>query len=167
MSDPEVLCADEPTSDLDSFTAETVMEALAHLTRNSRHTTIICSIHQPRADVFAMFDSVLLLTRGGRTAYCGRTDGIVAYFSDMGFVCPSDSNPADYFVDLVSIDHRSTRSETNDKARVKRIEMEAVKRCMDNQTTRMESSTVPEHELLLFYYFLFKDVIKQLVLRDS
>jgi ABC-type multidrug transport system ATPase subunit/ABC-type multidrug transport system permease subunit len=67
-------------------------------------TTVICSIHQPRADVFHLFDSILLLSKGGHAVYCGPTEDMFEYFGRLSYVCPSDSNPADYFVDISSID---------------------------------------------------------------
>jgi ABC-type multidrug transport system ATPase subunit len=67
-------------------------------------TTVICSIHQPRADVFSLFDSILLLSKGGHAVYCGPTVDMYDYFGRLSYVCPSDSNPADYFVDISSID---------------------------------------------------------------
>lgn len=100
-----VLCADEPTSGLDSFTAISVMECLKRLTTiPSRKTTVIVSIHQPRSDLFQLFDSILLLTKGGNGVYCGPTQELVSYFSGLGYSCPSFANPADFFIDLTSLD---------------------------------------------------------------
>ena len=113
-----MLCADEPTSGLDSFTAITVIQSLYRLTRGVHHTTVISSIHQPRADVFRMFDGVLLLSKGGHAIYFGPTRNIVTYFAMLGYDCPSDSNPADYFVDLSSIDARTAASLASSKQRV-------------------------------------------------
>ena len=54
--------------------------------------------------------------------YFGKTDYIVKYFNQIGYNCPSESNPADYFVDLVSIDNRTQKTELIDKKRVKYLE---------------------------------------------
>ena len=51
-----VLFLDEPTSGLDSTTAHNVVDTLLKLARRNR--TVICTIHQPRSDIFAMFDQV-------------------------------------------------------------------------------------------------------------
>lgn len=114
-----VLCADEPTSGLDSFTAITVIESLHRLTRESgsgrrSQATVICSIHQPRADVFHKFDAVLILSKGGHAVFCGTTDSLINYFSDLGYRCPDTSNPADYFVDLSSIELKKGHGEGKD-----------------------------------------------------
>ena len=123
-----VLCADEPTSGLDSFTAVTVIEALKNLTLSPTHrTTIICTIHQPRADIFQMFDYVLLLSKGGYSIYCGPTMGLNPYFESLHFACPLHSNPADYYMDISSIDpiqdsiDNQSILESPSKARVKHL----------------------------------------------
>jgi ABC-type multidrug transport system ATPase subunit len=111
LTDPEVLCADEPTSGLDSFTAVVVMEKLKQLTtRKKRQITVICSIHQPRADVFDLFDGVLILTKGGEAVYCGHTRAMVSYFSNKGYPCPTDANPADYCIDQSSMEKNNALS---------------------------------------------------------
>jgi len=35
---------------------------------------------------------------------------MIKYFSNIGYSCPSQSNPADYFVDLASIDIRNIKN---------------------------------------------------------
>ncbi|RYH13780.1 hypothetical protein EON65_34830 [archaeon] len=111
-----VLCADEPTSGLDSFTAITLMECLKRLTEPptssspsstqayTHPTTVICSIHQPRADIYNLLDCVLILSAGGQGVYCGRASSMLKYFSKLGFVCPTHANPADFFIDLTAVD---------------------------------------------------------------
>ncbi len=138
-----MLCADEPTSGLDSFTAITVVESLLRLSKSSRSTTVICSIHQPRADVFAMFDAVLLLSKGGHPVYCGPTAGIYEYFSALGHPCPRDSNPADYFVDISSVDPRSKEVEMESKAVVQRL-IVAYETHASKQSK--VSSSAPQHQ---------------------
>jgi len=49
-----LLFADEPTSGLDSFVAESLVTALQQLAAQGR--TIICTIHQPLSEVYAMLD---------------------------------------------------------------------------------------------------------------
>jgi ABC-type multidrug transport system ATPase subunit len=125
-----VLCAAEPTSGLDSFTAVTVVESLQRLCRGVRKTTIIASIHQPRADVFYLFDSIMLLTKG-HVVYCGKTANVVDYFSAIhpDYSCPADSNPADFYVDLCSVDPRSKAIESASAGRVRRLVKKASATC--------------------------------------
>jgi len=53
---------DEPTSGLDSFTSYNVMEILGQIASNQR--TVVCTIHQPRSNIFTLFDKILLLSEG-------------------------------------------------------------------------------------------------------
>ncbi|XP_053315370.1 ATP-binding cassette sub-family G member 8 [Spea bombifrons] len=105
---PGILILDEPTSGLDSFTAHNLVITLSRLARGNR--LVILSIHQPRSDIFQLFDLVLLLS-SGTTIYSGTAKDMVQYFSSIGYPCPRYSNPADFYVDLTSIDKRSKEQE--------------------------------------------------------
>ncbi|GAA5832082.1 hypothetical protein JCM11251_002811 [Rhodosporidiobolus azoricus] len=119
LSDPAVLYADEPLSGLDAFTAQNVMNSLRDLAASGR--TIIVSVHQPRSDIWKLFDNVLLLVKGGKSAYSGPTNGILDAFESVGERCPTDFNPADFILDVVSVDHRSLAAEKRSSKRVSRI----------------------------------------------
>jgi ABC-type multidrug transport system ATPase subunit len=54
---PSLIFLDEPTSGLDSFAAWSVMRVMQQLAHGVGHT-ILASIHQPRADIWAMCDQV-------------------------------------------------------------------------------------------------------------
>eukprot|EP00922_Rhytidocystis_sp_ex-Travisia-forbesii_P036219 GHVS01053731.1.p1 GENE.GHVS01053731.1~~GHVS01053731.1.p1 ORF type:complete len:663 (+),score=85.60 GHVS01053731.1:1-1989(+) len=99
LDDPSLLFLDEPTSGLDSALAFDIFKSLMYLARSGR--TIICTVHQPRSQVFAMFDKLLLLSQGS-VVYHGEANLIVDYFSRNGFPCPLQFNPADYILDLLS-----------------------------------------------------------------
>ncbi|XP_060558207.1 ATP-binding cassette sub-family G member 8-like isoform X2 [Ruditapes philippinarum] len=110
LLDPSVLFLDEPTSGLDSFTAHHLVETLAKLAKNNR--TVLLSIHQPRSDIFELFDMVLVLSKG-EMAYYGQASNMVNYFSNLGHPCPEFTNPCDFYVDLATIDPTSEESEVN------------------------------------------------------
>ena len=129
MSCAQVLCADEPTSGLDSFTAFTIVQCLRNLAAGPRRTTLICSIHQPRADVFQLFDKVLLLGLGGRPVYFGLVRDMVKYFGELGHHCPLASNPADFFVDLCSVDLRNESIADIDRYRLNSLAESADSSC--------------------------------------
>lgn len=52
--------------------------------------TVVVSVHQPRSDIWSLFDNVLLLVKGGRTAYSGPREDILKVFGEAGAVCPKD-----------------------------------------------------------------------------
>ncbi|KAI5639924.1 ABC-2 type transporter domain-containing protein [Phthorimaea operculella] len=66
--------------------------------------TVICTIHQPSASVYMMFDQVYLLAEG-MCVYHGAASNTVSYFANIGFQCPKYHNPADYVLEIASNEH--------------------------------------------------------------
>ena len=64
---------------------------------------IVATIHQPSSKVYNSFDQVMLLS-GGREAYCGTAAKAAEYFSDLGWPMEANTNPAEFFLDLVNAD---------------------------------------------------------------
>jgi len=73
------------------------MSAVRNLANQNR--TVICTIHQPSAETFALFDTLLLLA-AGKIIYFGSTSHMIKYFTDSPFQFNYDegSNPADFVV---------------------------------------------------------------------
>mmetsp|Transcript_4887 Transcript_4887/g.13109 ORF Transcript_4887/g.13109 Transcript_4887/m.13109 type:complete len:654 (-) Transcript_4887:39-2000(-) len=115
VTDPSLLFLDEPTSGLDSFNALNVMYTLRKLASNGR--TIVTTIHQPRSNIFSMFDYLCLLSEG-QVMYFGPAADAVTYFSGLNFRCPPQFNPADYFIDLLSVDPRNPVAEAKSRKRI-------------------------------------------------
>ena len=67
VADPTLLFADEPTSGLDSATSLDVIGAFHACA--ARGATVAVVLHQPSIQIYRLFDDVLLLVPGGRTAY--------------------------------------------------------------------------------------------------
>ncbi|KAF8390038.1 hypothetical protein HHK36_024559 [Tetracentron sinense] len=82
IASPSVIFADEPTTGLDAFQAERVMETLRQLAQDGH--TVICSIHQPRSSVYVKFDDVVLLTEGALVYAGPAREEPLAYFSKFG-----------------------------------------------------------------------------------
>ncbi|KAF7455694.1 ABC-2 type transporter family protein [Cryptosporidium felis] len=98
ISDPRVLFIDEPTSGLDAFMAFQILQLLIKLAKTGR--TIVCTIHQPRTQVFQAFDEILLLSKG-EVVYHGPSKSSIDYFASIGHPVPENYNPTDYFLDLL------------------------------------------------------------------
>ena len=108
---PPLIVLDEVTSGLDSASAMRIMTVLQHQARQLGRTVVV-TIHQPRSNIAAMFDSLLVLAEG-RTVYFGPTwevggaaldDGapnLLTYFRALGYPLAAYSNPADEIMDLV------------------------------------------------------------------
>ncbi|KAM4809820.1 broad substrate specificity ATP-binding cassette transporter ABCG2 isoform 2-T2 [Rhinophrynus dorsalis] len=101
ITDPNILFLDEPTTGLDSSTANAVLMLLKRMSRQGK--TIIFSIHQPRYSIFRLFDSLTLLA-GGRMLYHGPAQHALDYFTQLGYECESHNNPADFFLDIINGD---------------------------------------------------------------
>jgi hypothetical protein len=65
------------------------------------------TIHQPRPDILALFDKIILLCPGGRVAFEGRVQAALDHFATLGYSCPNQMNPADFFLDCLAQDDRS------------------------------------------------------------
>lgn len=98
VTSPSILFLDEPTSGLDAYNAFNVIECLVTLAKTYKRT-VIFTIHQPRSNIVALFDRLLLLAKG-RTVFSGRFENCQEYFDKIGYSCPPGFNIADYLVDL-------------------------------------------------------------------
>jgi ABC-type multidrug transport system ATPase subunit len=119
LTDPRVLILDEPTSGLDAFTASSIIEVLYGLAQEGR--TVILTIHQPRSDLFKHFSNVLLLARGGFPVYAGPGTSMLPHFSSLGHPCPLTTNPADFALDLITIDLQHSHREAASRAKVRSL----------------------------------------------
>ena len=63
-----LLLLDEPTSGLDTVSALEMIETLQRYAATGR--SVVLTLHQPRADIFASFDTLWLVHRG-RFAFAG------------------------------------------------------------------------------------------------
>ncbi|XP_049867946.1 dnaJ homolog subfamily C member 10-like [Pectinophora gossypiella] len=99
IDNPPVIYLDEPTTGLDSLTSGQCIEMLKNLARNGR--TIVCTIHQPSASVYTIFDQVYILAEG-MCIYNDSSANTVPYLATLGFQCPMYHNPADYILEIAN-----------------------------------------------------------------
>ncbi|KAL1925335.1 uncharacterized protein VTP21DRAFT_218 [Calcarisporiella thermophila] len=110
VTSPSILFLDEPTSGLDAYNAFNVVECLVQMARRYNRT-VIFTIHQPRSNIFALFDQLVLMANG-HLVYSGDAQRCQGYFEGIGHPCPVGFNIADYLVDLtMRASHPSTFSE--------------------------------------------------------
>jgi ABC-type multidrug transport system ATPase subunit len=100
VAQPVILFCDEPTSGLDSASSKEVCEVLQDIANSG--ITVITVIHQPRFEIFDMFEQLLLLGKGGKTCYLGPVKQVKQYFEKLGFLFPAQVNVADYLMDITA-----------------------------------------------------------------
>lgn len=98
VTSPSILFLDEPTSGLDAYNAFNVIECLVTLAKDFKRT-VIFTIHQPRSNIVALFDRLILLAQG-RPVFSGPFPQCQEYFDRIGYSCPPGFNIADFLVDL-------------------------------------------------------------------
>lgn len=117
VTSPSILFLDEPTSGmsssvsslrllllirllpmmhigLDAYNAYNVVDSLVSLARNYNRT-VIFTIHQPRSNIVALFDQLVVLAQG-KLVYSGEFAKCQEYFEGIGKPCPAGFNIADY-----------------------------------------------------------------------
>ncbi|KAJ2614118.1 hypothetical protein EV177_002215 [Coemansia sp. RSA 1804] len=118
VTDPSILVLDEPSSGLDSSSAEMVVK----LTKDMAHERNLCTlmtIHQPSAEMVAQFDKLILLSQG-KLVYMGLADQALQYFEKLGY--PSTNpNPANFYIDLTTIDFSSSAATKESETRVQSL----------------------------------------------
>ncbi|KAK9022549.1 hypothetical protein V6N11_002802 [Hibiscus sabdariffa] len=107
VANPSIVFMDEPTSGLDARAAAVVMRIVRNTVDTGR--TVVCTIHQPCADIFEAFDELLLLKQGGQEIYVGplghNSCQLINYFEGIeGISRIKDGyNPATWMLEVSSL----------------------------------------------------------------
>ena len=119
MTNPQILFLDEPTSGLDAFNAFNAMETIQKLAKKERKIVLL-TIHQPRTDILNLFDSVILLSNG-QLLWDGPSSDAIEHFSKLGYPLPPNTNPSDFFLDVITIDRRTPELLEQSSARIEKF----------------------------------------------
>lgn len=151
VTSPSILFLDEPTSGLDAFNAFNVVECLVTLAK-TYNRTVVFTIHQPRSNIVALFDYLVLLAKG-RTVYSGPFSSCQSYFDQIGYSCPPGFNIADYLVDLTMhaeagvtpTDEAGSGVLDGDATRTVNSSVRAIKSIASTSNVSLENSSYGSH----------------------
>ncbi|KAL8961415.1 MAG: hypothetical protein Q9193_002020 [Seirophora villosa] len=101
LCNPSVLFLDEVTTGLDALSAFQLVRTLKDLAAKGR--TIIVTIHQPRSEIWNLFDRLVLLSEGN-LIYSGLASESILHFHRLGHTLPEYMNPAEFLIDLTTLD---------------------------------------------------------------
>lgn len=102
LKNPDVMFFDEPTSGLDSVASKQCILLLKQMAISGK--TIVCSIHQPSAPIFEIFDH-LYVVANSKCIYQGSVKGLLPYLEEVDLKCPTYHNPADYLLEVANGDY--------------------------------------------------------------
>jgi len=97
VTSPKMFFLDEPLSGLDSYAAFTLTKALKELAQAG--VPVLCTVHQPSSEIFAMFNDVIIL-HDGEVVYHGPVSLLAGHFGQWE-ACPLNFNPADHVMFLL------------------------------------------------------------------
>lgn len=118
LANPSVLFLDEPTTGLDATSAFQLVKTLKGLADKGR--TVITTIHQPRSEIWDLFDNMVILTKGS-PVYSGPAKECIPWFESQGFKIPPFVNPAEFVIDMSAIDNRTPEVEEETTNRVEAL----------------------------------------------
>ena len=108
IGDPSVIFLDEPLSGLDSYNADKILIFLRDLAKK-QNKTIIVTIHQPSYKMLEYFDKLHLLANK-EVVFHGKVTDCLEFFARNGFNLPENTNPADFFLETLSIDYTTDKT---------------------------------------------------------
>ncbi len=141
LANPSVLFLDEVTTGLDATSAFQLIRTLKTLAEKGR--TVIVTIHQPRSEIWGLFDRLILLS-GGYSLYSGSAHDCLPHFADLNYPLPLFVNPADHLIDLAAVDTRSPELEATSVARVEGLK-EAWRQQSERQMPWLNGEKPAEH----------------------
>jgi ABC-type multidrug transport system ATPase subunit len=91
IREPSVLIVDEPTSGLSSMDSDMVMNLLKQQALKGK--LVLINIHQPSSDIYKLFDSLLMMDKGGHPVYYGNpVDALIYFKRSANYVNPDESS---------------------------------------------------------------------------
>lgn len=119
LLEPSLLLLDQPIRGMDLFDSFFLLEFLRRWAATGGRAVVV-SVQPPTQETFAMLSKVLLLSTG-RCVYFGRRSEMSNYFARLQLTCKPLKNPADYFVDIVTLDDLNSQALLESSERLERL----------------------------------------------
>mmetsp|Transcript_12304 Transcript_12304/g.28810 ORF Transcript_12304/g.28810 Transcript_12304/m.28810 type:complete len:687 (+) Transcript_12304:94-2154(+) len=117
ITQPSIVFLDEPTTGLDSFGAFQVMRSVKALADSG--CTVICTVHQPSSEIFALIDRVVCLCHQS-TIFQGRASELSHWLETGGYTCPPEHNPADFVMLIMETEPKNRLLQLSQSGKVSR-----------------------------------------------
>ncbi|TBU07692.1 ABC transporter [Hamiltosporidium magnivora] len=111
VTQPKILFMDEPTSGLDAHTALNLIYLIKKLSK-SHNMSVIFTIHQPSAEIFSIFDTLVLLS-DSNTVYFGEAKSAEDHFAKYGLKKRDLSSFPEFLADVLKVKKKYTESHEN------------------------------------------------------
>ncbi|XP_017482849.1 PREDICTED: ATP-binding cassette sub-family G member 8 [Rhagoletis zephyria] len=118
LAQSSLLILDQITSNMDIFDTFFLVEYLRQWASGGR--IVILTLQPPTFEILSMCSGVLLLS-GGRTVFSGSRSDLPRHMGELGYPCPPFKNPADYYLDLVTLDDLSAAAMLESSARIESL----------------------------------------------
>uniref|UniRef100_A0A1I8NRM9 ABC transporter domain-containing protein n=1 Tax=Stomoxys calcitrans TaxID=35570 RepID=A0A1I8NRM9_STOCA len=118
LAQSSILVLDQVTSNMDIFDTFFLVEYLRQWCSGGR--IVIMTLQPPTFEILSMCSGVLLLS-GGRTVFSGSRADLPRHMGELGYPCPPFKNPADYYLDLVTLDDLSSAALLESSARIESL----------------------------------------------
>ncbi|CAG2113115.1 unnamed protein product, partial [Medioppia subpectinata] len=96
---PNLICVDEPTSGVDSYSALLMIKCFKRLSRK-HNVSMIASIHQPNLEILMLFDMLYILAKEGVAVYSGPPRGLRSHLSQCNIQCNESQIPIEVLIKL-------------------------------------------------------------------
>ncbi|KAK9500573.1 hypothetical protein O3M35_001813 [Rhynocoris fuscipes] len=124
LSDPQILLIDDVTQPMDIFDTFFLVEFLRYwavgATGGVAGRIVVMCLQPPTYEILTMVSRLLMLS-GGDTMYHGPSMSLQHYFTPAHYPCPAYKNPADYYLDLVTLDDLSAEAMLESSQRVDQL----------------------------------------------
>eukprot|EP01024_Parvocaulis_polyphysoides_P058991 TRINITY_DN6370_c0_g1_i6.p1 TRINITY_DN6370_c0_g1~~TRINITY_DN6370_c0_g1_i6.p1 ORF type:complete len:630 (+),score=106.23 TRINITY_DN6370_c0_g1_i6:31-1920(+) len=167
VTNPKVLFLDEPTTGLDSYTSNDVMNVVKSIISDG--TTICATIHSPTQFAFRLFDNVMMLIRGEVVYFGPNGQRAIDHFQSLPGVEPYQigENEAEWITDIVtSADRQLVGPVFAEKYEVSKIKTEVDEKLNDISNKQSEVSEEMQKTLSVSratttpFFFALKTMLK-------